>query len=93
MVDEAASTAQPIEGTRQRLARSVLEHADKAFELFLLGEANVLFGCQLVASDNDALVVKNDRGTYLVPWGSVQCVKLNDDPEHLESISMLSGRA
>jgi hypothetical protein len=66
---ESAVIEHQVEGTRQRLARSVLEQTNKAFDLFLLGEPNILFGCDLVAADSDALVVKINRGTYLVPWG------------------------
>jgi hypothetical protein len=95
MAVESAVPEHQVEGTRQRLDRSVLEQANTMFDLFLLGEANFLFGClgcQLVAADNDALVVKSNRGAYLVPRGSIQYVKLRDDPQHLESISMLWSR-
>jgi hypothetical protein len=70
----------------------VLEQTNKAFDLFLLGEPNILFGCDLVAADSDALVVKTNRGTYLVPWGSVQCVKLSEDLQDLTSLGMLVSR-
>jgi hypothetical protein len=84
MAVESAVAEQLIEGARQRLARSVLEQTSKMFDLFLLGEPNILFGCALVIADNDALLVKTTRGTYLVPWASVQCVKLSDGVEYLE---------
>jgi hypothetical protein len=81
----------PVEGTQVTaeasgsLMQTAVEQATEPVTFQLTG-GRTLSECEVLACADDAVMVKNDTGTYLFPWHVIQYVHLESNPEHAKRV-------
>ena len=86
MEEQSSSGTSEDQGTRAGLIATTLAAVDKPFNVSLMDDKTLRQNCELIAADEDALLLKHQSGTLLIPLHAIKQIRLDWDQQYVDAV-------